>query len=238
MGLALGAAPKYLGAEDVAAKRATIPVWAASSIAPAPSRRLAPTAAASAEIALSPLQGSIEGRFRRGALIHRLLQSLPEAPEKERRKLAADMLATEPDLSSKQRKEILSTTLRVLDHPDLSPVFAPGGVAEAAIVGWGPGLPEGVQISGRADRLIVTADEAVIVDFKTNRPAPERIEDAPTSYIAQMATYRAVLAARLPGRTVRCALVWTDGPSVMPIPESLLDAALAALANPGPIEAG
>jgi len=232
VGLALGAAAKYLGSENVAATRAIIPVWAASSIKAAPSRRLAPTAAASAEIALSPLLGSMEGRFRRGALIHRLLQSLPEAPEKDRRKLATDMLATEPDLSAKQRKEILATTLKVLDHPDLSPVFTPGGVAEAAIVGWGPGLPAGVQISGRADRLIVTADEAVIVDFKTNRPAPERIEDTSQSYIAQMATYRAVLAARLPGRKVRCALVWTDGPSVMPIPDHMLDAALAQLANP------
>lgn len=232
VGLALGATPHFVGAENVTATRARAPEWAASPIAPAPSRRLAPTAAASAEIALSPLQGSIEGRFRRGALIHRLLQSLPEAPEKDRRKLAADMLATEPDLSPKQRKEILATTLAVLDHPDLSPVFAPGGVAEAAIVGWGPGLPEGVQISGRADRLIVTADEAVIVDFKTNRPAPERIEDAPQSYIAQMATYRAVLAARLKGRKVRCALVWTDGPSVMPIPDHMLDSALASLLNP------
>ncbi len=231
-GLALGAPPKYLGAEDVAKTRAMIPAWAASPIAPAPSRRLAPTAAASAEIALSPLQGSMEGRFRRGSLIHRLLQSLPEAPEADRRKLATGMLATEPDLSEKQRKEILSTTLKVLDHKDLSPVFAPNGVAEAAIVGWGPGLPEGVQISGRADRLIVTDEEAVIVDFKTNRPAPDRIEDAPEAYIAQMAAYRAVLAARLPGRKVRCALVWTDGPSVMPIPDHMLDSALTGLRNP------
>lgn len=231
-GLALGPPPKYLGAEDVAKTRAIIPAWAASPIAPAPSRRLAPGAAATADVALSPLQGSLEGRFRRGSLIHRLLQSLPEAPEKERRKLATDMLATEPGLSEKQRKEILSTTLKVLDHKDLSPVFAPNGVAEAAIVGWGPGLPDGVQISGRADRLIVTADEAVIVDFKTNRPAPDRIEDAPESYIAQMAAYRAVLAARLPGRKVRCALVWTDGPSVMPIPDHMLDSALTSLRNP------
>jgi ATP-dependent helicase/nuclease subunit A len=89
-----------------------------------------------------------------------------------------------------------------------------------------------VQISGRADRLIVTPDEAVIIDFKTNRPAPDRIEDAPQSYIAQMAAYRAVLAARLKGRKVRCALVWTDGPSVMPIPDHMLDTALAMLANP------
>ncbi|MET0544787.1 MAG: double-strand break repair helicase AddA [Caulobacterales bacterium] len=227
-GLVLGANLKSLGAGEASAKRSLLPDWALLPAPAAPSRRMAPTQSGIGEAALSPLLGSKTGRFRRGVLIHRLLQSLPEAPPEQRRDLAREALAIEPDLTDKQRKEILSTTIKVLEHPDLSPVFTPGGLAEAAIVGWGPGLPPGVVISGRADRLIVTADEAVIVDFKTNRPAPSCIEDAPQSYIAQMAAYRAVLAARLPGRKIRCALVWTDGPSVMAIPDAMLDGALAA----------
>jgi ATP-dependent helicase/nuclease subunit A len=39
-----------------------------------------------------------------------------------------------------------------------------------------------------------------------------------------MAAYRAVLAAALPpGRAVDCLLVWTAGPTVMPLPAALLD---------------
>jgi len=41
-----------------------------------------------------------------------------------------------------------------------------------------------------------------------------------------MALYRAVLAQIYPGRTVDCALLWTDGPRLMPLPAELLDAQL------------
>jgi ATP-dependent helicase/nuclease subunit A len=38
-----------------------------------------------------------------------------------------------------------------------------------------------------------------------------------------MAAYRALLRGVYPGRSVRCALLWTDGPLWMEIPEELLD---------------
>ena len=57
----------------------------------------------------------------------------------------------------------------------------------------------------------MTADAVLIADYKTNRPAPRRPEDAPAAYVAQLALYRAVLAKLYPGRAVRAALVWTAG---------------------------
>jgi ATP-dependent helicase/nuclease subunit A len=38
-----------------------------------------------------------------------------------------------------------------------------------------------------------------------------------------MSAYRAVLRGIFPGRAIACALVWTAGPRVMPLPDSLLD---------------
>ena len=73
----------------------------------------------------------------------------------------------------------------------------------------------------------------LVVDFKTNRPAPDRIEDADPAYLLQMAVYAAVLAELFPGRAVEAALVWTDGPKLMPVPENLLAQALAELAAAG-----
>ena len=67
----------------------------------------------------------------------------------------------------------------------------------------------------------------LVVDYKTNRPSPDRIEDADAAYLAQMAVYVAVLRAVFPGRAVEAALVWTDGPKLMPVPESLIASALA-----------
>jgi ATP-dependent helicase/nuclease subunit A len=39
-----------------------------------------------------------------------------------------------------------------------------------------------------------------------------------------------VLAEVFPGRPIEAALVWTDGPALMPVPEALMDRALADLA--------
>jgi ATP-dependent helicase/nuclease subunit A len=48
-----------------------------------------------------------------------------------------------------------------------------------------------------------------------------------------MAIYVAVLAEVFPGRRIEAALVWTDGPKLMPIPEILLAQGLADLGRGG-----
>jgi ATP-dependent helicase/nuclease subunit A len=110
----------------------------------------------------------------------------------------------------------------VLTDPAFAAVFAPGGRAEAPIIG-----PfQGHIVNGRVDRLVRTENEALIVDFKTDRPAPLRVEDIGTGYKAQMAAYRAILRSLWPQLKIRCLLVWTDGPRLMEIPEADLESAL------------
>lgn len=91
------------------------------------------------------------------------------------------------------------------------------------------GIVGGHVVSGQVDRMVVTADMVRIIDYKTNRPPPRRPEDVAEAYVMQMATYRAVLAQLYPGRTVSCALLWTDGPFLMDLPAAALDLALDAL---------
>ncbi len=83
-------------------------------------------------------------------------------------------------------------------------------------------------VNGRIDRLVVTTDDVLVVDFKTDRPAPASPADIAEAYRVQMAAYRAVLADLWPGKPVRCLLVWTDGPRLMEIPAVDLDRALEA----------
>jgi ATP-dependent helicase/nuclease subunit A len=66
-----------------------------------------------------------------------------------------------------------------------------------------PLLPKGLAISGRVDRLVVTEGRVLVVDYKTNRPAPATIEDADQAYLAQMAVYVAVLREVFPDRPSR-----------------------------------
>ena len=170
------------------------------------------------------------GRFRRGDLIHRLLQLLPDVPTADRRVAAGRLLDREPDLTPAQRAEMMTAAFGVLEDVAFADVFGPGSRAEAAIAGTSPRLPAGLGVSGRVDRLLVTPDRVLVVDYKTNRPAPARIEDADFAYRVQMALYAAVLAEIFPGRQIEAALVWTDGPRLMPVPENMITRTLDQLA--------
>jgi ATP-dependent helicase/nuclease subunit A len=171
------------------------------------------------------------GRFRRGDLIHRLLQILPDVPVAQRAEGAVRLLAKERDLTDDQRAEMAAAALGVLNDPQFAEVFGPGSRAEAAVAGSAPGLPARLAISGRVDRMVVTPERVLVVDFKSNRPSPETIEGADAAYLAQMAIYVAVLREVFKGRAVEAALVWTDGPKLMPVPENLIEETLARLAR-------
>jgi ATP-dependent helicase/nuclease subunit A len=164
------------------------------------------------------------GRFRRGDLIHRLLERLPEIDPSERAAAAGRILAREPDLTDDQRAEMTAAAFGVLNDQVFAEVFGPGSRAEAALAG---ALAGGLAVSGRIDRLVLTPDRVLVVDYKTNRPAPDRIEDADPAYVAQMAVYVALLKQLWPERSVEAALVWTDGPRLMAVPQALMDGALA-----------
>jgi ATP-dependent helicase/nuclease subunit A len=123
--------------------------------------------------------------------------------------------------------------LAVLQDARFAEVFGEGSRAEVAIAGAASALPAGLAIAGRIDRLVVLPDRVLVADFKTNRPSPARIEDADPAYLRQMAVYAAVLADVFPGRRVEAALIWTDGPKLMPVPEKLMAESLAELGRNG-----
>ncbi len=233
-GLRLGApAGSAASTERAIVADMTPPDW---TRAPAPIARAARTLAPSHLLdpdaerapAGSPLGDERAVRFRRGSLIHKLLELLPALPAPERAAAGRAFLARCMELDGAARDEMLEAALRVLEHPDFAEVFGPDSRAEIAITG---ALPDGRRIAGAIDRLYVAADAVLAVDIKTNRPPPARIEDADPAYLAQMAAYRAALAAIFPGHHVRCALLWTDGPALMEVPAAMMDDALQRLSD-------
>jgi ATP-dependent helicase/nuclease subunit A len=91
-----------------------------------------------------------------------------------------------------------------------------------------PGRPHAL-VSGQIDRLVVTPDEVLIVDYKTNHAPPSVPAEAPRTYLRQLALYRAVLQKLYPRLPVRAALLWTERPELMEIPAPALDAQLATI---------
>ena len=196
--------------------RQPAPAEPASATPLSPSRAFEDEAPAAA----SPLLGAVSGRFRRGRLIHRLLQSLPERPPDERAPALARYLA-EPSLrlGEAEQAEIAAEVLAVLALPEIAPLFGADARAEVPLVG----VVGGQAIFGQVDRLAVTRDAVLLLDYKTNRAPPSTPADVPRGYLRQMAAYQALLEAIEPDRPVRCALLWTEGPRLM----ALDDAALA-----------
>jgi ATP-dependent helicase/nuclease subunit A len=168
--------------------------------------------------------------MQRGTLVHRLLQSLPDVAAPRRREAALNFLARNAGHWSEVDREALTAkVLAVIEEARFAPVFATGSRAEVSIVGRPPrpGRPPAL-VSGQIDRLVVTAAEVLIVDFKTNLAPPAAAADAPAAYVRQLALYRAVLRQLYPTRLVRAALLWTEAPELMEISASALDAQLAS----------
>jgi len=235
-GLRLGEAPEALGAVVAGGAVApALPVWLTTPSAPETRRGWASPSALAGRprlAAASPLDKAAGlGRFRRGELIHKLFELLPDLAEGAREAAARAYLDRQADLDEAQRGEILGAVMAVLADPAFALLFGPGSRAEASIAGWGPGLPEGMKIAGRLDRLVVTRDQVLVCDFKTNRPAPAAVEETDEAYVAQLAAYVAVLRGLWPNRPVSAALLWTDGPRLDLIPEPMIEDALIKLAG-------
>jgi len=167
----------------------------------------------------------------RGSLVHRLLQSLPDlAPERRRDAALKYLVQNAAGWDEDDRQILAERLLALIGDARFAAVFADGSRAEVPIAGRleRPGRRP-VLISGQIDRLVVTPDEVLIVDYKTNYAQPGAAAEAPSAYIRQLSLYRAVLAKLYPYLPVRAALLWTETAELMEISASALDAQLAAV---------
>ena len=167
-------------------------------------------------------------RFTRGLQVHTLLARLPDLPAAERPEAATRFLRAR-GLPAEVIADLITQTMAVLDAPDFAAVFLPTARAEVPIVADLSDLAPSARLSGRIDRLFVGEEEVLAVDFKTDQRLPATIKDIPSPYVAQMALYRAALRKVFPQKRVETALVWTSGPLLMRLPESLLDAEVSRL---------
>ncbi len=81
-------------------------------------------------------------------------------------------------------------------------------------------------MQGIIDRLIVSGDHVLAVDFKSNALVPDRAENVPPGILRQLGAYAAVLQQIYPDRRVDLAIVWTATVQLMPIPLNIVRAAM------------
>ncbi len=201
-----------------------LPSWLSADLPeePNPPRPLAPSKPLDKEIlGVSPLKHSHDKiRYGRGLLIHSLLQWLPDVALSDREKRALKYLSqTGLSLSADETEQIWQEVVAILGDKNFAPLFAPGSQAEVSITGR---VGDAV-ISGQIDRLCVSDNEILVVDYKTNRPPPSDVGKVDAAYLRQMALYRAVLSQIYPDHRIRSALLWTDTATLMALPDTSLD---------------
>ena len=111
----------------------------------------------------------------------------------------------------------------MLAAPELFKVFAPDTLAEVQL---GADVA-GARLNGVIDRLILTPDRALIVDYKTNRLVPNTASDCPEGILRQMGAYSEMLAAVYPNHVIETAILWTASRSLMVLPHDMVISALA-----------
>ena len=172
----------------------------------------------------SPTLLASGNRFLRGTLTHALLEHLPSLPEPLRNGAATAFVEKRgAELSKNARASIVKETLAILTRPEFKDLFSVTSRAEVPIAATLPrpsGKGPALKLSGQIDRLAVTEREVLIVDYKTNRPPPIDPENVAPAYIYQLAAYVLALSEIYPGKSIRAALLWTDGPRLMEIPEA------------------
>jgi ATP-dependent helicase/nuclease subunit A len=185
-------------------------------------RPLRPERASGVVEAMSPLLLVHDPyRFRRGLLTHKLLQVLPDIDDDLRHDIAQKFMQRHGvDLPEDARNGVVSEVLSIMRHPDFGVVFGPGSRAEVPITGM---TPDGHLVSGQIDRLVVLPGQVLVIDYKTNRPPPLNDTQIPLTYRQQMKAYRDLLRRIYPQHIVRSALLWTDGPRLMPVADNLLE---------------
>ncbi|MEO6041515.1 MAG: double-strand break repair helicase AddA [Croceibacterium sp.] len=209
----------------------SLPDWAARPVGsePRPPRPLAPSSAGQELGADPPLPSeALALAARRGVLLHRLLERLPDVALADRAQLGGAWLARNAaDVSDRDRAEMLAQAMAVIADPAWAELFSPAALAEvplAATVG-------GQVIAGTADRLLIERDRVMVADFKTARRPPASLDQMPLSTLRQMGAYAAALGAIYPGRRIEAAVLYTQVPRLIAIPPELLAAHKPGLAE-------
>lgn len=188
------------------------------SVAPAPAagtRPLTPSALPDEP----PASPAAAAAARRGIWMHRLFERLPAIAAPERAAVAANWLQAQ-GADTGEAADIIGQLLAVFQHPELGELFTTQALAEAPVAGIVNGHP----IAGTVDRLLITPQRLLVVDFKTGSHVPDNADGISLPYRRQMALYVRVLEQVFPGRRIDAGLLYTAGPRFFLLDSSLLPA--------------
>ncbi|MGJ8615645.1 MAG: double-strand break repair helicase AddA [Sulfitobacter sp.] len=151
-----------------------------------------------------------------GSLVHLLLEYAGNSA-------GTDIVAARIDVDPLVLEKATRESEAVLGAPNLSHVFGPDTLAEAPVTGF----IKGRRIHGTIDRLLITKDAILAIDFKSNRVVPSGPDTCPEGLLRQMGAYAHILSQIYPDREIQTAILWTVTQELMVLPHNIVTSALA-----------
>ena len=141
--------------------------------------------------------------MKRGTFIHQLLQYLPDIAPQKRKEVANRLKPAELDIPE--------NLFDVFEKEDCKHLFSKESKAEVPIVG----VVDEQVVSGQIDRLVITEQAVLIVDFKSGKHVPTHENFVPPAYKKQMRLYKELLNKIFPDKMIKTYLLWTENLSLM-----------------------
>lgn len=158
----------------------------------------------------SPLEAKGQ-YYRRGKLIHKLLQYLPQTKGDKKIVMKEFLDRYAADMENFEQQQIICEISKLLEDERYADVFGDKAFAEVPIMGE----VNGKIISAQLDRLVILEDKVMIVDFKTNRPAAASLQTTPAVYIKQLEAYAELVRRIYPQHKTEAYILWTNIPQMM-----------------------
>ena len=164
---------------------------------------------------LSPLMLSNDSKlYNRGRIIHKMLQFLPNVKKENRKRAADEFLVNQlSDMPPEELEKIALEVVGLIDSDKFASLFGENSRAEVSLMGQ---VDDRI-VTGQIDRLVIEKDRVLIVDYKTNRPAAQTIDDVPKAYLKQMRAYRELIKRIYPDKKVETYILWTNTAKIMRI---------------------
>lgn len=152
-----------------------------------------------------------------GTIVHLLLEKLPKSNSNDWQNIVPNLLKwAEIYVPEETQTRAYKQAENILKNPSFEFIFAPDVLAEvqfSTIVESVGGIP----IVGVIDRLVLSQDSALIIDFKTNQEVPSSIDEVPLGILKQMGAYAASMQKVFPKKNIELGIIWTHSAELMKI---------------------
>ncbi len=162
-------------------------------------------------------EGDVES-LEHGTMVHRMLEIFPSHPQNDWRQISKRLFKDCPESAFDEASSTLTA-------PHLQHVFSEESLAEVDLSAQIDQL-NSATIYGSIDRLMLSEERVLAIDFKTNRNVPVNAENVPIGLLRQMGAYAAALEKVFPGKTIETAILWTKSAKLMPLPHHIVMEAL------------